>query len=73
VTIGGGQIKLGGDIITEANGKKISGMEEIVELVNEDKPGEEVELTILRGGQTKHATVTLGKRPASVEEAKKEG
>jgi S1-C subfamily serine protease len=73
VTIGGAQIKVGGDIITEVNGKKINGMEEVVELVNEDKPGEEVELTILSGGQTKHATVTLGKRPASVEEAQKEG
>jgi S1-C subfamily serine protease len=74
VTIEGAQIEVGGDIITEANGKKISNMEQIIELVNEDKPGEEVELTILRDGTTKHATVTLGKRPASVEDAqKKEG
>jgi S1-C subfamily serine protease len=73
VTVDGAQFKAGGDIITEANGEKIHGMEEIIELVNESKPGDEIEFTIMRGSQTKHATVTLGKAPASVEEATKEG
>jgi S1-C subfamily serine protease len=73
VTIEGAQLEVGGDIITEANGKKIHNMEEIIELVNESKPGEEVELTILRDGKTKHATVTLGKAPASVKKAQEEG
>jgi S1-C subfamily serine protease len=68
-TIDGAQVSLGGDIITEVNGKKISGMDEVVEIVNEAKPGESLELTILRGGSTKTATVTLGNRPASVEGA----
>jgi S1-C subfamily serine protease len=66
-TIDGAQVSLGGDIITEVNGKKISGMDEVVEIVNEAKPGESLELTILRDGSTKTATVTLGDRPASVE------
>jgi S1-C subfamily serine protease len=73
VTIEGVHFEAGGDIITEANGKKINDMEQIIELINEDKPGDEVELTILREGKTKHATVTLGKAPASVEEAQQEG
>ena len=72
-TIEGAEVDLGGDIITEVNGKKISGMDEVVNIINAAKPGEEVELTILRGGQTKHATVTLGVRPASVENATTEG
>jgi S1-C subfamily serine protease len=66
-TIEGAEVSLGGDIITEVNGKKVAGMEEIVEIVNAAKPGESLELTILRDGSTKTATVTLGNRPASVE------
>jgi S1-C subfamily serine protease len=66
-TIDGTQVSLGGDIITEINGKKVAGMDEVVNIVNAAKPGEEVELTILRDGSTKKATVTLGDRPASVE------
>jgi S1-C subfamily serine protease len=66
-TIEGAQVSLGGDIITEVDGKKVTGMDEVVNIVNGDKPGDELELTILRGGKEKTATVTLGKRPASVE------
>jgi S1-C subfamily serine protease len=66
-TIDGAEVSLGGDIITEVDGKKIAGMDEVAEIVNEDKPGESLELTILRDGATKTATVTLGDRPDSVE------
>jgi S1-C subfamily serine protease len=72
-TIAGAEITLGGDIITEAEGKKIDGMEEIIELVNGKKPGEEVTLKLLRDGKEKTATVTLGTRPAKVEEASPQG
>jgi S1-C subfamily serine protease len=67
-TIDGAQVSLGGDIITEVNGKKVAGMDELVEIINAAKPGDSVELKILRDGSTKTATVTLGDRPASVEE-----
>jgi len=67
-TIDGAEVSLGGDIITEVDGKKVAGMDEIVEIVNEAQPGDELELTILRDGETKKATVTLGERPDSVEE-----
>ncbi|HEY0317130.1 MAG TPA: trypsin-like peptidase domain-containing protein [Solirubrobacterales bacterium] len=68
-TIEGAEVSLGGDIITEVDGKKISGMDEIVEIVNEAEPGDEVELKVLRNGSSKSANVTLGDRPNSVEEA----
>ena len=42
-------------------------MDELVEIINGDKPGDSLELTILRDGSTKQATVTLGNRPDSVE------
>jgi S1-C subfamily serine protease len=72
-TIEGAEIGLGGDIITEINGEKVTSMEDVIDFVNKAKPGETAELTILRDGQTKHANVTLGKRPASVEEASQGG
>jgi putative serine protease PepD len=59
-TIDGAEITLGGDIITEADGKQ-------------KKPGDEVTLKYLRDGKEKTATVTLGVRPEKVEEASPEG
>jgi S1-C subfamily serine protease len=67
-TIDGAEVSLGGDVITEVEGKKVTGMEELVEIVNEAQPGDELELQILRDGKTKTADVTLGDRPDSVEE-----
>jgi S1-C subfamily serine protease len=72
-TIDGTEVSLGGDIITEVNGKKVAGMDELVEIINAAKPGESLELTILRDGSTKSATVTLGQRPDSVEEGSQGG
>ncbi len=63
--IGSAEVQLGGDIITEIDGKKVSGMDELIETVSQAKPGESMELTIVRGGQTKKATVTLGHQPKS--------
>jgi S1-C subfamily serine protease len=67
-TIGGAEITLGGDIVTEIDGKKVRAMEEIVAIVNEAEPGDSLDLTLLRDGSVKKATVTLADRPDSVEE-----
>ncbi|HET9184508.1 MAG TPA: trypsin-like peptidase domain-containing protein [Solirubrobacterales bacterium] len=66
-TIGGAEVSLGGDIITAIDGKKVASMEQLVEIIGSKKPGDEVELAILRGGHEKSATVTLGKQPKSSE------
>jgi len=67
-TIEGAPVRLGGDIITEVDGKPVSSMEEVVDAVNSAQPGDEMELTVLRGdNETKHVTVTLGVRPAKAE------
>ena len=42
-------------------------MEDLVNVVNGKKPGDEIEVTLLRGGDEKTVTVTLGNRPASIE------
>jgi S1-C subfamily serine protease len=67
-TIEGVQVNLGGDIVTEVDGKPVSSMEEVVDKVNSAQPGDEMELTLLRGdSETKHVTVTLGVRPDSAQ------
>ncbi|MGN6217652.1 MAG: S1C family serine protease [Solirubrobacterales bacterium] len=62
-TINGAEVRLGGDIITEVNGKKVTTMEELAEEISNSKPGEEIELTVFSGGQEKTANVTLGRQP----------
>jgi S1-C subfamily serine protease len=67
-TIEGAPTRLGGDVITEVDGKRVSGMEEIINAVNAASPGDKMELAIDRDGNTKMITVTLGVRPDSAEE-----
>jgi S1-C subfamily serine protease len=71
-TIEGIETRLGGDIITAIDGEKVSGMEEVINFVNEAKPGDTVEITIQRGDESKDVTVTLGVRPPSIEDAQSE-
>src|SRR3954447_13002538 len=66
-TINGEEVRLGGDIITEANGKKVKSMEELVEDIQDSKPGDTLELKILRDGHEKTADVTLGTQPKNNE------
>jgi S1-C subfamily serine protease len=66
-TIDGEEVQLGGDIITEVDGKKLKSMDELVELIQESKPGDDLQLTFLRGDQEKTAEVTLGTQPKSSE------
>ncbi len=66
-TINGQEVRLGGDIITEANGKPVKSMEELVEVIQDSKPGDKLELKILRDGDEKTATVTLGTQPKNSE------
>jgi S1-C subfamily serine protease len=66
-TINGQEVRLGGDIITESNGEKLQSMEELIEQIQESEPGDELELKILRDGDEKTATVTLGTQPKNNE------
>jgi S1-C subfamily serine protease len=60
----GEQIMIGGDVITAVDGKGIESMEELSAAVKAQKPGDKVELTVLRNGKEIAVTVTLGERPA---------
>jgi S1-C subfamily serine protease len=61
-TIEGARLQLGGDIVTEIDGEPISSMEDLIDAVNAGKPGDQMELTVLRHGETKKIAVTLGNR-----------
>jgi S1-C subfamily serine protease len=67
-TIEGASFELGGDVITEVDGQKINGMEEVINAVNAASPGEKMVLTVDRDGKPTKISVTLGVRPASTEE-----
>ena len=65
-TIDGASVSLGGDIITEVNGKAITSMDDVINAVDAADPGDSMELTIVRGGDEKTVTVKLGDRPDSL-------
>ncbi len=66
-TINGEEVRLGGDIITEVDGKKLKSMEQLVEIIQGHKPGDELELMLIRDGNEKTAQVTLGTQPEDSE------
>jgi S1-C subfamily serine protease len=68
-TIEGASFKLGGDVITEVDGKRVGDMEEVINAVNSAVPGDTMELTVDRDGDTRQITVTLGVRPESAQDS----
>jgi serine protease Do len=55
----------GGDIVRGINGTPIEDFNDLLVEVAFRQPGEEVELTVLRGDETLRVDVTLAPRPAS--------
>ncbi|MGH2602953.1 MAG: S1C family serine protease, partial [Dehalococcoidia bacterium] len=64
VRIGGREFRVGGDIIVEAQGEPVRGMDDVIAAVEAGEPGDELELTLLRGDDRRTVKVTLGNRPA---------
>ena len=52
-----------GDVIVEADGKKITTMDELNEIKNSHKIGDEMKIKVNRNGQEKELTLTLGEQP----------
>lgn len=52
-----------GDVIIEAEGKKITKMDELNEIKNTHKIGDEMKIKVNRNGQEKDLTITLGEQP----------
>jgi serine protease Do len=53
------------DIITQVNGTNIDQASSLTSLLDQHQPGDKITLTVLRGSQTLHITVTLGSMPSS--------
>ena len=52
-----------GDVIIEADGKKIKTMDELTEIKNSHKIGDEISIKVNRDGQEKDLTLKLGEQP----------
>ncbi len=55
---------VGGDILTEADGKPLKSMEDLAGLIGAKRPGDRLALAYLRDDVQRSVTVTLGTRPA---------
>jgi serine protease Do len=66
VAVDGGELPIDGDIITAINGQVVLTMDDVVSyLVEYTKPGDQVQLSVLRAGKPLTLNLTLGKRPAA--------
>jgi putative serine protease PepD len=54
-----------GDVITKLGGAQVQDSNDLVAAIAEHKPGDEVAVTVQRGGRTAELTVTLGTQPSS--------
>jgi S1-C subfamily serine protease len=62
----GEPIVLGGDIITEVDGREVRRQDDLRTLIERRKAGEEVEITFLRGDDERTAKVKLADRPEQI-------
>jgi len=53
-----------GDVITALDGKQVKTSERLRAAISEKKPGDRIELTVLRDGKTRTVSATLGRRPS---------
>ncbi len=62
-SVGGETVAVGGDIIRAIDGKRVKTSNDIAQLITVKRPGDKVEIEVLRGDDKKTITVTLGRRP----------
>ncbi len=55
----GGRITLGGDVVTAVNGQPVDSLEDLQAGLIDRKVGDSVTLTLVRGGKTRQAKLTL--------------
>ncbi len=60
------QVKTGGDVVLAVDGKPVLENNDLSKLVAAHRPGDKVTLQILRDGNKQDVEVTLGSRPADV-------
>ena len=65
--IAGETFSLGGDIIVAADGRKVTSVEELRDVIAAHRPGDKIRLQIYREAKKTSVTVTLGRRPATLQ------
>jgi putative serine protease PepD len=63
VQVGNSVIPVGGDVITEMEGKKVTSSDELIRMIRDHRTGDKVELKLLRKGEFLRFKVTLGEKP----------
>ncbi len=53
-----------GDIILSIDGQQLTGESSLGQVINQHKPGDTIQLSILRNGQPQNVRVTLGQAPS---------
>lgn len=65
-TVNGQSIPVGGDVVTAIDGQPVRSFDDLlIYIALETRPGQEVKLSILRGGETQEVSVRLETRPES--------
>jgi putative serine protease PepD len=62
--VDGEQYSTGGDVITAIDGRKVTSALDVQSIINGKEPGDRIQLTYVRNGQTRTVAVTLGNRPS---------
>ncbi len=63
VVVNGESYTIGGDVITTVDGQPVSEFEQLRDAISQKKPGDKLKLEIVRNGDKKSVTVTLGQAP----------
>ena len=63
VVVQGEEYLLGGDILTAIQGTPVRTHQDYVARVRTLRPGQRVKVTLMRDGQTRELTLTVGERP----------
>jgi putative serine protease PepD len=59
-TVSGTPFSTGGDVVTKIDGTSVKSADQLIAQITQHKPGDQIQLTVVRNGQTSTITVTLG-------------
>jgi S1-C subfamily serine protease len=63
VSASGLEIRAGGDLIVAVDGEPVEDMDAVIEAIQSKRPGDDMELTLVRGDEERTVTVELVARP----------
>lgn len=63
IRVGNSLILVGGDVIVQMDGEKVLSSDALIRMIRDHRPGESVELKVLRKGKFLRIKVTMGEKP----------